>query len=312
MPLYNKERDVKRAIQSVLNQSFGDFELLIINDGSTDNGPEIVRRIQDNRIRLLNQSNQGVSAARNIGIQEAKADLIAFLDADDEWKENFLSTIIRLKTEYPQCSVFATSYAIEGVYKRNAVLDGLPASFTEGVLPDYFRIAAQSDPPLFTSAITVAKDAILSIQCFPVGIKSGEDLLTWARLAAKYDIAYSRTTGAVFWEPLAVSERPGRTPQFPDNVGQELLSLLKTSDPARVKGMDKYLSLWHRMRARVLIQLCENSMARSELKIAMRYSSNIRLYIIYAASFMSARLSNLFIKNISRLLNGMKNIANVV
>ena len=86
IPLYNKEKQIKRTIQSVLTQTFQDFEIVIVNDGSTDNSTIEVEKIKDSRIRLIHQENAGVSAARNKGIEEAKYELIALLDADDEWK----------------------------------------------------------------------------------------------------------------------------------------------------------------------------------------------------------------------------------
>ena len=89
IPLYNKEKYIKRAIESVLNQTFQKFEIIVVNDGSTDKSAEIVQNIKDPRIRLINQKNAGVSAARNRGIQEAKYEYIAFLDADDFWEKIF-------------------------------------------------------------------------------------------------------------------------------------------------------------------------------------------------------------------------------
>ena len=90
IPLYNKGKYVKRAIDSVVGQSFSDWHLIVVDDGSTDNGPEIVNSINDSRILLIQQSNQGPGAARNNGIKLTQADYIAFLDADDEWYPNHL------------------------------------------------------------------------------------------------------------------------------------------------------------------------------------------------------------------------------
>mgnify|MGYP000079277661 CR=1 FL=1 len=78
IPLYNKEKYVKRAINSVLNQTYQEFEIIVINDGSSDNSEAKVKEINDNRIKLITQENAGVSAARNRGIKEAKYELIAF------------------------------------------------------------------------------------------------------------------------------------------------------------------------------------------------------------------------------------------
>ena len=228
MPLYNKEAEIGRAIKSVFNQEFRDFELIVVDDGSTDSGPEIVRGYRDSRIRLVSQANAGVAAARNRGIESARAGLIAFLDADDEWDPSFLATIVGLTQKFPECAVFATSYYIANpkTGTRRAVLRGLPPEFREGVVQKYFEVASKSDPPLCSSAIAVRSTAIRAIGGFPVGVASGEDLLTWARLAAEYEIAYSIAPLATFWEPEEISSRPGRVPAVPDRVGEELTRLL--------------------------------------------------------------------------------------
>src|SRR5699024_6424946 len=93
IPLYNKELSITNTLQSVLNQTFTDFEVVIVNDGSTDNSVEKVEAFNDPRIRLIHQANAGVSAARNKGIEEANYDWISFLDADDLWMENHLSIL---------------------------------------------------------------------------------------------------------------------------------------------------------------------------------------------------------------------------
>jgi len=143
IPLYNKEATIARAIQSVLNQTVQDFEIVIVNDGSTDKGPDIVSAIKDSRIRLIHQENQGVSAARNKGIAEAKYDLIAFLDADDEWHPQFIEEILNLKSKYPMCDVYATNY----FYKESdkvlfkTIINGLPANQSDGVIKDILLFA---------------------------------------------------------------------------------------------------------------------------------------------------------------------------
>ena len=83
IPLYNKEKYITDTLNSALNQSFQDFEVIIVDDGSTDESLEVVSRFQDPRIKIYKQENQGASVARNYGISQSQSDLIALLDADD-------------------------------------------------------------------------------------------------------------------------------------------------------------------------------------------------------------------------------------
>src|SRR5690606_38944730 len=93
IPLYNKEVYIKQTIENVLKQSYQEFEILVVDDGSKDNGPAIVKSFTDSRIKLIQKINGGVSSARNVGIQNAKYEYIAFLDADDIWLPNHLEEI---------------------------------------------------------------------------------------------------------------------------------------------------------------------------------------------------------------------------
>ena len=110
IPLYNKERQIAHTLRSVFAQTFQDFEVVIVDDGSTDGSVAEVEKFTDSRIRLIRQVNAGVAAARNRGIEEAQGELIAFLDADDEWKPEYLATQYHLYQKYPECSVYACNY----------------------------------------------------------------------------------------------------------------------------------------------------------------------------------------------------------
>ena len=94
IPLYNKGFIISETLDSVLAQTFTDFEIIIVNDGSTDNGFEIVSQFSDKRIKLFQQQNKGAAAARNLGIEKATGELIAFLDADDYWYPNHLEVVL--------------------------------------------------------------------------------------------------------------------------------------------------------------------------------------------------------------------------
>lgn len=295
MPLFNKGNEVNRSLQSALSQSFADFEIIVVNDGSTDRGPEIADSFGDQRIRLVHQSNRGVSSARNRGIAEARAEFISFLDADDEWEKDYLETILRLADNFPEASVFATGYLIKegGRDRRVACIRGLPDGFSEGMLDNYFVVAADSDPPLWTSAVTVRKSAIESVGGFLEGIAAGEDLLTWAQLAVRYKIAYCRSPRAVFYAPRYMEDRPSRSPQIPDHVASGLRALLSRDSltPADINGLHHYIGVWHRMRAVVYIKLNRGLQAREEIRISSSYSGmTVRLFLLLLLSWLPYQL----------------------
>ena len=219
IPLYNKETLISKTIHSVLSQSYRDFEVIVINDGSSDKSVNVVEEFHSEKIRIISQQNAGVSAARNRGIEEAQGKYVAFLDADDEWRPDYLENQMLLAHQFPECDVVAHSYDFcrSGtiVHPR---LNGVPFSGDKGVLENYFKVSCLSDPPLWTSAVVVKKRAIKNVGGFPVGIKSGEDLLVWARLALQFKIAYCL-------HPLAVYNQGNSNPRPPETVvrvGMEL------------------------------------------------------------------------------------------
>ena len=110
IPLYNKGKYIARALDSVFSQTYQDYEVIVVDDGSTDNGPEIVKQYNDPRLRLIHQENAGPGAARNKGISESKGEFLSFLDADDEWLPEFLEEGIYALSENPQCSSFCSCY----------------------------------------------------------------------------------------------------------------------------------------------------------------------------------------------------------
>ena len=208
-------------------------------------------------IRLVNQSNQGVSAARNLGIAVAKHDWIAFLDADDELIPEFLRTITELHENYPDCSVAATAYYMqdtEGRRKRNH-LSKIKFKGDHGIIGNYFQVASCSHPPINSSAVAIKKEAIESIGGFPVGVTSGEDLLAWSRIAAVYTIAYSIIPQSVFTQDPAhlYASKPNRIPQDPDIVGRSLVAIARTNK--RLPGIRRYISHWHKMRSSIYLRL---------------------------------------------------------
>lgn len=291
IPLYNKEKQIAATLQSVFNQTFQDFEVIIVNDGSTDSSVAIVESFGDSRLRLINQQNSGVSAARNRGVDEAKGEFIAFLDADDEWKPEYLETQMSLVGKYPQCDVFATNYEFidETGKVTSTIIRKLPFQGETGIMTNYFEVASCSHPPLWTSAIIVRRDAILAIGGFPVGIKSGEDLLTWARLACRYKIAYSRSIKAcfIFDETIFTEDQRNRAVSISDEVGKELKAL---SHQYKLPGMRQYIALWYKMRGRIYLNKGNRSKAIKEIGMSMCYNINAKILCFLAMCILPNKL----------------------
>ena len=143
IPLYNKEAYVAKTLNSVLNQTYQNFEVIIVNDCSTDNSLNVVHKIDDSRFKIIKHNkNKGLSASRNTGIKAATHSYIAFLDADDYWDSIYLETIWNLVKEYPDESVFATHYRENFNGKFFLPKSKLPKN-TKGksvVINDFFKI----------------------------------------------------------------------------------------------------------------------------------------------------------------------------
>lgn len=291
IPLYNNAATIAQAIDSVLNQTISDFELIVVDDGSNDGGKDVVRSLDDNRIRFFVQDNSGVSAARNHGIEESQGEWIAFLDADDEWKPDFLSTVLSLSRMHPDCTVCATAYERLTPHNetQHIILNNIPEG-EEFVMDNYFKVAATSDPPFCSISVMVRREAIKGIGCFPKDIHQGEDLLTWARLAANNKIAYSRQSLAIFHTSEShTSGRPRRTPPDEDIVGRELEQLFKLHNS--IPGLTEYIAHWHKMRASMFMRLEKSEhKCRFEIRKAQSWHRNNKLLLYLILSFIPYNL----------------------
>ena len=181
IPLYNKEHYIEATIQSVLNQTCTDFEVLVVDDGSRDNSLALARKFESERVRIIPQENQGVSVARNTGILNAQGEFICFLDADDEWRPDYLATIDELTVKYPESAIFVTAYAVNmGNGKINYSTRLEPET---GCLPSYWLTLAKGYDFVWTSATTMRRDTLMEAGLFKPGEKIGQDLDMWARVA---------------------------------------------------------------------------------------------------------------------------------
>jgi glycosyltransferase involved in cell wall biosynthesis len=217
IPLYNKSLTISRTLESVLAQSWTDFEILVVNDGSTDKGAEIARSYTDPRIQVIDQSNAGESAARNRGIEEAQADRIAFLDADDEYLPGFLQTIRELMERYPEAGAYTTAFQVRKSFGSFVPkFDGIPGGPWRGLIPNYFKTALNFSP-INSSTAVIWKNVFKKVGFFPVGVTHGGDLDMWMRIALNFPMAYDGTCGSIYhWdlEGRAISLE-GQVKDFP-------------------------------------------------------------------------------------------------
>ena len=195
IPLYNKADSVALTIESVLAQSYADFELIVIDDGSTDGSGDIVRKIGDPRIRVIRQDNAGVSAARNRGVAEAKNEWVAFLDGDDQWLPTFLERTVAFAEQHPEVGAVIANFVNETTGKVHVP----PNAAQEGVLPDFFAVMlVMGTCPVYGSTALVRRKALENVGGFPVGVKYGEDTDTWNRLACEISFGFIAEPLATF------------------------------------------------------------------------------------------------------------------
>ncbi len=199
IPLYNKENEIERCLRSVVAQSLSPLEILVVDDGCTDASAEKVAALDDERIRLIQQTNQGASAARNRGITEAAGDMVAFLDADDEWKPGFIDAVTQLTERYPSAAIFATGCDIVEGHDRVVPqrYEGLPTGPEGGLIDDFF-VSMTRYPPVNSSNTLCRRKVFDEVGLFPVGEALAEDWDMWTRIALRYPVAYHPRVEAIY------------------------------------------------------------------------------------------------------------------
>jgi glycosyltransferase involved in cell wall biosynthesis len=195
IPLYNKAAEIEQALRSVVEQSLSVGEIIVVNDGSTDSSKEVVERFiaahPDAGIRLINQKNSGVSAARNRAIEEAKGSYIALLDADDWWLPNYIAEVCRMMEYYPDADAYSTAFDI--VTNKRHTRAAVPT--TEGYISPAEE-ALKSRYPIIPSTATLRREMVLKCGGFPEGMRIGEDQWLWVRMMQQ---------GAIFaFSPMAL------------------------------------------------------------------------------------------------------------
>lgn len=211
IPLYNKAPYIAKAIGSVLSQSFIDYELWIVDDGSSDESAEIVTHAIEGQknCHLMKQENAGVSMARNNGVAASQGDYLCFLDADDWWEPTFLEEMQKLIEAFPDAGIYGTNYTIVNETKRKTRVAqvGVEEGFEKGYIDYCSTYAKTMYMPLWTGAVCVPRKVFEETGGFPRGIKLGEDFLLWIRIALRYKVVFLNKTLAYYNQDVDVVQR---------------------------------------------------------------------------------------------------------
>jgi len=193
IPLHNKSKYILNTLNSALNQTYSHFEIIVINDGSTDNSVDLINSLNSPKIRLISQENQGVSVARNKGIKIAKGNYIAFLDADDYWFPFHLAEIKKSITKFPNESVFCNNYNIYLTKEKfkKTTFSIKPSSEEIILITNYFE-SSLINSIAWTSSVCLKKSIIDKTLLFDKNLSSGQDTDLWIRLGLKYPFIFNK------------------------------------------------------------------------------------------------------------------------
>ena len=262
-PAFNAESTITHTIKSVQEQTFSDFELIIIDDGSTDKTIEVINNIQDERIQVISYKNGGVSTARNRGITHANGEFIAFIDADDLWTSDKLELQLAALKNNPQAGVAYSWTSFMDVDERGEPVSFLPSP-EYSYMGDVYQQLLMGDFILSGSNTLIRSQAIQSAGEFEPTLKSCEDWDYWLRLAArfdfvlvpKYQILYRRTPGAMSSKVEVMKE-----------ASQITIERAYNDAPQELQHLKKYtLTNFHRFCASLYLQHRNDNLGIAEAK----------------------------------------------
>jgi glycosyltransferase involved in cell wall biosynthesis len=296
IPLYNKAMYIQETIESVLQQRYTDYEIIVVNDASTDESVAIVQSISDSRITLIeNKENLGLSATRNVGISKANGKIIALLDADDLWLPNFLETIKQLHDTFPEAAIYGTDYA--ELYAKNKIVASKKnisdtLKHTSFVVPDFFE--ASLHQPIFNpSCLAFQKSICENGQFFDPKITFSEDIDFYIKYGTKYKVAYH-------YEALVHmrSEVPNQMTR--SSISRKTLPDLDSYESLATEhnSLKKFLDLYRYMYASLYI--LENAIPQKNIMLRLLNYKNLTFK--QRLLLKSPRFVLVFLKKIKRLL----------
>ena len=286
IPLYNKEKSITTTLESVLAQTYTDFEVVIVNDGSTDNSLAVCEDFINsltpslaNSIHVFSKTNGGVSSARNLGIEKSGGEYIAFLDADDRWEPEFLAAMVRLINNYPYASLYGLGYG----WIRDGQQISRIGENMRGIIPNDGSWLMR----FWTSTCCAPKSAIQKVGLFNEHLTHGEDLDMWWRLMLNGDAVFDNTKEYAYYIEDAENRAMHRVPPIEHHV----VSVIDQYVEARMKNsafrmaFDKqmtyflypYLFTSDKDEARCLAKNLDYSQLKPSLRFRMLFPHIYRL-----------------------------------
>ena len=300
IPLYNKYEFIKKAVFSVLNQTYPYFELIIVDDGSSDSSIQVIEKINDTRIKLFKQSNAGVSAARNKGIEIAKYELVAFLDADDWWGENYLQSMLKLSLKYPEVSIYGSHYAIVKNKKINPSIPFFDDQVKD-ISFDLLDLVVKNKNfmlPLHSSSSIIRKAILKKTSDFDRRIKYFEDYDFFLRISLFSKVAYLNTSPLSFYVQDVPDDNraTGKLPSLNDHMVYYLDKFIPFYN--KNKNLKIYIDkfkLWSLLNYRNEI-LLKNEVNRIIRDVNIKNYSWKYIILYYTPTILTSILININIK----------------
>ena len=281
IPLYNKAKSITTTLQSVLDQTYTDWELIVVDDGSTDNSLNVVKefvgqidnRWIDDRLTLIHKENGGVSSARNRGIKEAKGEYVAFLDGDDLWETDYLEAMARLINDYPNASLYGLGFG----WVQNGVREHKFGDDYQGIVPNDWTWLMR----YWTSTCCAPKKAILEVGLFNESLSHGEDLDMWWRLMLLGTAVFDNTREFAYYVQDAENRAMHRVPPIDKHVVSIIsqyagarksnAAFRKAFDTQMIYFLYEYLFTPYKKEAQQLAGLLDYSQLKRSLHFRMKF-----------------------------------------
>lgn len=293
IPLYNKEKYIKGTLQSVLAQTYTNFEVIIVNDGSTDKSLEKIYIFPQDKIRVITIENSGVSVARNVGIKAAKGDFIVLLDADDYWYpnhiSNFQASILKFPSEQVFCNNYKIKYAVNNLYQP--VFSNLNLN---GGIEKYSFFETSYINSIITSTTVCIRARVLKSCLFDEQILSGEDTDLWIRLGLQYPVVFHPEVTAIYNKFVAQSLSKS------DNIDSKFIftqkfleaeqtnaALRKFMDLNRFSVLLVYIKKQNRVRVKLLKSQIDSKNLNNKQRLLLQCPAFVLISLHAVKSFLS-------------------------